>query len=203
MGRRPVDEEAKLSVRVPRGQQGFWDIMRELRRFRLADVDQRCNVHRETIRGYLKGLERAGFVEPVGKDGDHTVYELRRDQPDAPSVRRDGTLRKPALGQEQMWRVMKMAGAGGFSADDLAVTASTEEDPVAVETARRYLRALHRAGYLAVVTPGKTTGGRTVYRLLPNMRTGPLAPQIQRIKAVWDPNLRRHVGTAEVEGGAS
>lgn len=210
MGRLPVDVQARLRVRVPRGQQGFWEVIRDLKTFTVKDIDQRCGGARQTVRDFVKRLERAGYVEAEDTDAATGAirYRLLIDQPDAPQLRRDGSPARQRLGQEQMWRVMRMSGTGGFTAADLALTASTEEHPVPLTAAQSYLKALKRAGYLMVVQPGKPghrpgTGSLTVYRLIPSMKTGPLAPQVQRIKAVWDPNLRRHVGDAEVEGVSS
>lgn len=208
MAQRPVDVQARLTVRVPRGQQGFWEIIRDLKAFTVSDVDQRSNVARSTVRDFIVRLERGGFVARDGVDetSGHIRYRLVRDQPDAPKLKRDGSPARQRLGQDQMWRVIRMSGSGGLTATDLALTASTEDHPVKLTTAQAYLKALHRAGYLAVLRPGRPghkpgTGSLTVYRLLPSMRTGPLAPQVQRIKAVWDPNLCRHVGQGDVEGG--
>lgn len=215
MARLPVDVVAKLSVRVKRGQQGYWDIVRDLVRqgdgiVTARAVHDRAGGHAASVRDYLRRLERAGILirihpEPGSGSGRAAIAQWRlgrRCGPEAPRLRRDGTPATPAMGQEQMWRVLKMAGAGGVSAADLAWTASTEEHPVRAATAAAYLSALRRAGYLAVVASGKPghrrgTGRQAVYRLLPDMNTGPLAPQIQRIKAVWDPNLGRHMGEAE------
>ncbi|GEO82298.1 hypothetical protein ROR02_24290 [Pararhodospirillum oryzae] len=200
-----MDDMARLSVRVPRGRQGIWETLRALTAggasASLPEIlDGSAEAHKSTIRTYLRCLEAAGIV--AREEGDGVRYRLLRDPgPEAPRLRRDGSPAQHSLGTEQMWRVLRMASA--LDARELAVTASTEEHPVALDTARAYLRALDRAGYLAVVEPGRPghkvgTGHLTVYRLINN--TGPLPPQIQRIKAVWDQNLRAHVGEGVIEG---
>lgn len=193
MGRRPVNE-AVLVVPL-RGHQHFWSTMRELRRFTVADIDGAGNARRDTVRDYVRRLRRAGILKRVGaepKPGtDADVYEIVYDPgPEAPSVRRDGTvIPRPGLGNEQMWRAMKMLGF--FNHRDLSVHASTDEVAVKTATAKAYLKHLLAAGYLAVATPA--AGSKpAVYRLVKN--TGPLAPMIQRTDWVWDPNLRAVMG---------
>ncbi|CCG07335.1 hypothetical protein [Pararhodospirillum photometricum] len=212
MGRLPVDEVARLSVRVPRGRQGIWQTIRALAgggggAFTLPEVMARsAERSKETVRTYLRCLEAGGIVvrEGLAVDGGAMRYRLVADPgPEAPRLRRDGSPAALCLGTEQMWRVLRMASPG-LDARELSVTASTEEHPVALGAAAAYLRALHHAGYLAVVEAGRPghkpgTGKRTVYRL--TRCTGPLAPQIQRIRAVWDPNLSCHMGEGVVEGG--
>lgn len=207
MARRPADEMARLTARVPRGQQGFWDVIRDLRTFTISDIDQRSNVARPTVQDFVRRLERGGYVRrtglrPVGRGSPAKVYELVADQPEAPRLRRDGSpARDTGRGIEQMWRTAKMLGR--FTCRELAVHAATEVAPVSVETAKAYCRHLARAGYLVIAQPAKAghkpgTGQQAVYRLRPDMNTGPLPPQIQRTDWVWDPNLKRVMGP---EGG--
>ena len=205
MPRHPIDVMAKLTVKVPRGHQGYWEIVRDLgaggAEFTLSDIDRQTNVHQQSVRDYLMRLVRAGIVDRVS-EADAAAHRYRlvaNPGPEAPRLRRDGTTARAPLGQENMWRTMKMAGARGFTIHDLAISASTEERPITFNTATCYVSALHRAGYL-VAWP-KKKGEPTTYRLLPSKISGPLAPMIQRIKAVWDPNLCRHVGPAEAERG--
>lgn len=198
MGRIASDVLAKLTVRVPRGQQAYWEIIRELRTFTISEIDARCFVHRDTIGDYVRRLVKAGFLVVEGNRGDAVVYRLEIDQPNAPRVRRDGTLAaEPGIGQDRMWRSMKMLKT--FTAEELASSASIEDETVTVGTAKEYIKHLQRAGYLAVViaaTPGYRpgTGNPARYRLRPDMITGPLAPQIQRTDWVWDPNRKAVMG---------
>lgn len=203
MGRHTADIMARLTVRVPRGQQGFWEVIRELHRKRgrwtAKDVDGSSNVHLSTVHDYLRRLTQGGFIARDGEIKGHIAFRLLIDQPEAPRLRRDG---KPVSalgqGQDQMWRTMKMMAR--FDARDLALHATTSDATVTLETARTYLRHLYRVGYLTVVEPGRPTGHRgrhamTVYRLIPSMNTGPLAPQIQRADFVWDPNRKKVMGS--------
>ncbi len=198
MGRQSADALAQINVRVPRGNQAYWEIIRELRTFTITDIEQRCNVLRNTIGDYVRRLARAGVIVAEGKRDKTIIYRLVTDQPDAPAVRRDGSLTMPqGLGQEQMWRTMKMLKT--FDAAELAASASTDTVGVSLETAKTYVSHLLRAGYLIVVVPAKPgykpgTGNPARYRLRPDMITGPLAPQIQRTDWVWDPNRKQVMG---------
>lgn len=203
MGRHSTEAMVKLTVRVPRGQQGFWDIIRELRTFTISDIDGRCNTHRQTIRDFVKRLEKGEFIRAVGNvEHDAVQYELVKDQPEAPRLRRDGSpARDMGRGQDQMWRAIKMLGE--FTARDIAIHATTDDVQVRLNAAASYLKHLHRAGYLKVTQAGKPghkpgSGHMATYRLIPGMNTGPMAPQVMRTEWVWDQNRNQAMGP---EGG--
>jgi len=204
MPRHGIDIWVKLTARVPRGHQGFWEIIRRLREFTVRDVEYQSNVQAQTVRDFVRRLYRGGYIEWIGErrigtHGKAHVYRLVHDQPEAPALRRDGSPAKvEGLANEQMWRTMRMLGR--FRATDLAVAASTEHRPITRNTAASYCRALARAGYLQVVEGGRAKHP-AVYWLPPGNRTGPLPPQIQRTKFVFDPNLQKAVGTGEPMGG--
>lgn len=158
----------------------------------------------DAARDYLRGLVRAGFVEvtderlergnslfkQAGKPMPTKHYRLLRDVgAEAPRVTRDGTLVTQGGATQAMWTTLRICGTTDFRL--LAINASTPECPVAEEAARHYVKVLAAAGYLEVVRPAQAgAGGKTAqYRLKPNMNTGPKAPQVQRTKRIWDPNL--------------
>jgi Mn-dependent DtxR family transcriptional regulator len=198
MGRHSAIVEVQLNARVPRGQQAYWDIIRELREFTLSDIDRRCNVARDTIGDYLRRLVKAGFIKADGMSGDAITYKLVKDQLEAPRVKRDGSVaRKIGLGTDCMWRSMKMLDT--FDAEELAAAASTELHTVKPGTAKDYITRLHQAGYLVIITeamPGHkpNTGQLARYKLPMHMRTGPRAPQVMRTKFVFDPNTQKIMG---------
>lgn len=190
MPRKPVHITAKIAVRTPCGEQGCWSVIRELRRFDRSTLVSRVQAHPMTVGDYLRRLTLAGYVTR----SDAAVYELAKDQPDAPRLRRDGTpAAEPGLGQEQMWRSMKMLGE--FSPRELAAAASTDATRVTPATAASYIKHLQRAGYLLCVAEAKSgtrkSSAQARFRLIPKMNTGPLAPQVQRTDWVWDPNTRK------------
>ncbi len=73
------------------------------------------------------------------------------------------------------------------------------EHPVAVQEAAFYCQYLARAGYLVVTAEGGPNRA-TRFRLLPSRYSGPRAPQIQRIRQVWDANKQEVVWRPE-DGG--
>lgn len=199
MSRRPITEMAGNRLR---GADAYWRIMLELSRdgatFTLTDVEQRTNAHRDSVRDYMLRLEKAGFLEVVSTDGGATgqakVYRLVKRQPEAPRPRRDGTLATAGSARDQMWRTAKIIKE--FSPKELAITASTEECQVKEADAKDYCHYLLKAGYIAIKQASQP-GRQAVYRFLPTRNTGPKAPMVQRVKAVFDPNLSQVVWTAK------
>lgn len=202
MARRPAPEWHALTISVPRGQDGFWQIIRELDKsgpWSIAAVDDCSNTHRASVQDFVARLVKAGIVgidtDAAGKKP--TLYRLIKKPNETPRLRRDGSSVPPS-GQQQMWVAMRSLQQ--FDGDELAYAASTPETKVDPVAARSYITRLHAAGYLAVVSPGKVTGGRAVWRFKPSMYTGPKAPQIMRTHFVFDPNRGAVVGDGtEVE----
>jgi len=200
-GRKPVHLVA--AARHPGSRQAMWEAMRRLRRFTVTSITNETNAVRDTARTFVESLARGGFLAAVGttepvdrmffKPGSGqkvpTVYELVQDiGVEAPRVRRDGSLCTQGLPREQMWRTMKLLAE--FTPRELAVAASTEAHPVADEDARDYVKHLLRADYLRIIVPA-TKRRQARYRLVRN--TGPKPPMVQRLKSVFDPNLRQIV----------
>lgn len=191
MARKPVDKQGKHDTR-----EAAWAAMRRLGTFTPPQIRSETLLGRDTVRDYIDGLAAAGYIEETGETVHQRgaaysrVYRVVRDAAEAPRVRRDGTAVTQGLGREQMWRTMRILGE--FSARDLAVTASTEEVLIAYAEAQTYCHYLHRAGYLAATDPGGP-GRPARYRFLRTRYTGPQPPQIQRVRQVYDANLREVV----------
>lgn len=189
---------------ILRGHDHLWSVIRELGRdgatFAVADLDGRSNMRRDSIADYLKRLARAGYVSPAGwrQDGHrrHQLWRLDRRPTATPSLRRDGAAGGQGAGQLQMWTAMRQMGA--WAARELAMTATTDDCRVSVETAKSYARRLEQAGYLAVLDPGGP-GRQKHWRLKPGMNTGPKAPMILHTKLVWDANRRKPMGPVLAE----
>ena len=183
--RRPVDKLAETGQQPPRI--ALWAAIRRLREFRVCEVRDDARVNNATTRDYLAGLLAAGYLS---RDGG--VYTLVRDVGvEPPRVTRDGRPTRNGAASEAMWRAMRILR--GFTARELAAHCSTPEVPISDIYARDYCRFLARAGYL------RSHDGR--YQMVPGRATGPRAPQIQRVKQVWDPHERRVVWP--VRGSAS
>jgi hypothetical protein len=186
-------------------RQAIWD---EIRRhgkdgFTVRELRDSTTLQTETVREFVTGLVNAGYLTILvdALDPDHPVlkdkagailYALVKNVGiDAPRVRKDGTPVTQGQGTANMWHTMWILGT--FSVRELAVTASIETCVIKEATAERYLRHLCEAGYL------RQTKGR--YRLLPYMHTGSKPPMIQRVKRVWDQNLKMVMWSEEqVEG---
>lgn len=192
-GRKPA--HLVSSARKPGGRQAVWAAIRRLRDgFTLPALAKGTDIHRDTIRTYLRGLEAAGYIvrDPVEPGRFVLVNDIGVE---APRVTRDGKPVTQGIRRENMWRTMRMM-RGDFSWRDLTIAASTEEFPVDEEDAKDYCAALAKAGYLVVTVKGKG-GGKSVtptrWRFNPARFTGPAAPMVQRLQSVFDPNLGKVV----------
>lgn len=197
------------AAKRPVSRDAMWATIRRLGTFTVPQLAGETNIQRDTIKTYVGGLEAAGYVERVGLEepvasqfGGRTngnfralVYRLVRDVGvEAPRVRRDGSEVQQGRGRDHMWRAAKMIG--DFTHRDLAVHASTEAVPIAEGEAKSYVQYLTKAGYLAVIRPANPHR-LALYRFLKSRNTGPQAPQVQRVKQVFDPNLGEVVWTQE------
>lgn len=185
----------KLTARVPRGHEGFWQIIRKLDPkgpWSVQDVHGYTNIlHHQTVNDFVLRLLKAGYVEQVGtKPGTRTtkvlkLYRLLKRPSETPSLRRDGTtLEMPA--QQRMWNAMRamkeftLAGLSNAACD-------SQHRPVPYYTAQRYVSHLVRVGYLIDVSRG-------FYRVKASMNTGPSAPKILRLHVVFDTNRNAVMG---------
>lgn len=165
------------------GRPEIWAALRQLRHATGETIRKTAAAQWATVEDYLKSLVAAGIVEitSVGpRRRDHMFALVRDTGAEAPRVRKDGSLIPPTQ-TEALWRSIKMIGT--FTAGELSAAAN-----VAEAQAKDYCQHLSRAGYLLTVE--KNHPNPTRYRLNPTRNTGPLPPQVQRTKAVYDPNLR-------------
>lgn len=200
MGRRPSDQRKRL-----KGNHAYWAAMQARKtRFTVSDIVGASQGDRPTVAGYIRSLAKAGFVEQIGEEQlvqggtPIKIYQITRQSFTAPKVRRDGSIVPPGA-NDHMWRTMKMLGK--FTPDELADAARTEDVPVSLDTARDYIKHLLAAGYLVVSRPAKVTGGRAQYAFRKSQNTGPAAPEIQKLKQVFDPNLRKVMYREEPDNG--
>lgn len=190
MASTPISQRHKKDSR-----QAVWNIVRQLRTdFTIADVAAKTKMATDTIRDYLNGLEKAGYLKgtPGQTIGSAKHYTLVKDAGfDAPRVKRDGSPCKRGAGNEQMWRTMRILKT--FTCAELAVNASTTKHQVKESTAVDYCGDLLKAGYLRVVSGHGPVA--VTYRLIRN--TGPKPPIVQRIKQIYDQNQQKVVWTEE------
>lgn len=189
---------ALLTSSTPEGaltdREKLWAAMRELRTFTIAELSLKSKVDRRTCkaRDYLTGLVRAGIVDVVHYGpGRFSTYTLIKDcGVCAPRVRKNGAL-LPDSGRTRMWRAMPILGV--FSIRELANAASLNDALIAYEEAKSYCCWLARGGYIRKVDPA-------TYRFVPARNTGPKAPQILRVKQLYDPNTDKVVTASPPEG---
>lgn len=188
---------AKLNLQIPRNHDGIWSLMRWFAQhqgyFTLDELRRQIggNIADEDLTAYVRALDRGGFITPELTIGFDPRYRVNLKFVETPRVRADGSLMTGPQRFGNMWRSMKMCGY--FTAVDLAIAASLPDLPISREQAARYADDLVAGGYLVARDRGNEP---RLYRLRPNMNTGPAAPVILRARFVWDANLCRIMGQA-------
>lgn len=190
---------------VLRGHDHFWSVIMGRHRtgqtFSVRDIDLASNADTGAVRDFVQRLEKARLIEAVG---DVPTFVDRQWRPvvvqtAAPRVRRDGSIIESQPATRCMWNLMRgPMGRSGFTYLDLVHWSQTEETRISANTAKSYIGALNRAGYLIRLDPGKP-GTPAIWRLDPAMNTGPQAPMILRTKLVFDANQQKIMGDAEAE----
>ena len=172
------------------GRECIWDVIRRQKTFTVPDLESQVPMHISSVREYVLALEKAGYIAKTTQPAHLFVaiwYQLAKDAPTAPRVRKDGSEIIQGRGQENMWRAMRVLKE--FSAVDIAITASAGGVMVSLRAAKAYCGKLCQAGYIMA------KNGR--FRFVPSMYTGPKPPMIQRNKQVYDPNLKKVVWPKE------
>ncbi len=178
------------------GRPEIWAALRALKSATGEEIRKTAAAQWATAEDYLLSLVAAGIVtveeRPPRRRRDNRFTLVQDTGAEAPRVRKDGSIVPPTK-TEALWRTIKMLG--NFTYAELAAAAGAEG-----LQARDYCQHLARAGYL-LVTETKHPNP-TIYKLAPGKNTGPLPPQIQRTKTVYDPNLRQIVW-ADADAAAS
>lgn len=174
----PVDR-----INTYKQRETLWAEMRRIKRFTLPQITAPTTYDPATVTYYITSLIAAGYVKRLERGGRFkpAVYKLVKDALEPPRVRLDGSPVTQGTGRDQMWRSMRILKR--FGINDLVAASSTEDHKVAEAEARTYCQVLARAGYLR-------RDGKLYVHI---KHTGPKAPQIQRVKRLWDPNLKEVV----------
>lgn len=169
----------------------LWRAIRRRKEFTIADLKKNCDLDYNTIALYVRALTRAGYLTrrpcparpgPQSPDSAYRtrhIYTLAKDAIEPPRVRKDGTEISQGKGTQRMWNTLRVRKIATI-ADIWALSNTTQR------MAAEYLRYLEKAGYVRNIYAGAPVA---TYRLIRD--TGPKAPMIQRIKQVWDPNLKK------------
>lgn len=181
---------------LPQGPQHYWSQMVALSRkggFTITDIFKACSLRaRKTVKDYVRYCAVQGFVTQVGerpteKNRQAVVYKVVDPRRAAPIQRRPEFEDSRGRRAQQLWTAMRALRV--FTAQELAIAASTDAVPVPETTARGFLRVLAKAGYVAEVGQRKGRGQRAHWKLLPAFNSGPQAPAlIEGASVLYDRN---------------
>lgn len=190
------------------GQDVIWIAVRELKEFTRDDVtmwihrNKYESINDSTVRSYLNRLLKGGHLEvssteEKSKCATLYTYTLVKDCGlVAPRLNKKGEKVTQGQGRKNLWRTMKILKL--FSWRELVAAASTDDVKIAPMEAKRYVSYMHKAGYLTQSRSYDRREGKVAqYCFNSSMNSGPLPPQIQRSKAVFDPNLNQVVWSPE------
>lgn len=194
---RPILTIVELSASVPRGEVGFWSIIRDLDKigvWTVRQVHDKTNVSVRQVTDYVRRLRLGGFAKVVdevsilpngGKLPPARVYRLVKCPVIAPRLRNDGSV-LPEREHDQLWRAMKMV-------KDWTVNDLSDYCPgISTNNIYRYCRRLEAAGILS--RSGTAAEKDVRYRLVRNL--GLLAPRVLATDFVFDPNTKSVVGAS-------
>lgn len=201
---RSMPERVSLNARLPRGEAGYWALIREADKrgtWTVPQIEAETNVGAGQIRAYVRKLVKAGVARVEKAETRHNrplpkEYRLALKQKEQPRISARGMLVVSSQ-QDCMWRAMRTM-RGGFNVRELAHAASLPEQTVLEKAAARYVELLVRAGYLALLQERQGRYGLRVWRLKPSMNTGPLAPTVYRTEAIYDRNLNEIMGACDL-----
>lgn len=185
--RKPVDKLNGFDSR-----EAVWKVIQMKRVFTVREIHQATDLEISSVRDYIRGLTNAGYLSEDAAAKTATFTLIKDVGVDAPRVQKDGSEVTMGRGRINMWRAMYILQV--FTAKDLAINATTPECVIKLNSAEDYCLHLFRAGYLR-----RDKGGR--YTFLRHMFTGPKPPMVQRVKRVWDQNLKKVMWSEDGQGG--
>jgi hypothetical protein len=198
---------------LPQGPQHYWSQMVALTRkggFTVTDIHKACALRsRNTVKAYVAFCAQAGHLEKIAeettvKNRAAFIYRVRNLRAEAPVQRRDSFTGDRGRRCQQLWTAMRALRS--FTVRDLAIAAATDTIAVPEATARTYVNALMKAGYLVEIGHRRQRGVQAHWKLMPAFNTGPLAPAtVERGTAIYDRNLERvvNLNVSETTGRAA
>jgi hypothetical protein len=180
-----------VNVRII-GDDDYWNLILAhdvLGAWSVDDIAEDSRVSKAVIRIFIERLVKGGYAQAVitalGKDTVRPLaFRLLKRPLCKPRLKADGSP-LPETMLETMWRSMRMAKT--FSAQSLSDFGNERETKVSLETARRYLSDLAKAG---IVAPLEKSG--KTFRLVRNL--GSRAPRVLTAHIVFDPNSKTVIG---------
>jgi hypothetical protein len=201
----PINLKLKAHKAIPlrRGVDHYWKVMMDAavanEAFSARDVASKSDGNVGPVTAFIKRLALGGFLAVEDASGAQPTYHVRVKQSATPRVREDGSIASGVVKQAAMWNTMRSPSSrAGFTAQDLVVWGSTDDSPIAFQTARRYIAHLAKAGYLVQAEKGGK-GKPAIWRLLPHMNTGPAYPMALMTKVIFDQNRWEVVGEASFD----
>lgn len=163
-----------------------WNEVRKRKEFRYADIEVAVGVSNRTARKFVKEWvagKLVGFSHEVGRK---KVFKVLRTEIHSPNrYDADGTLQVEQTVHGNLWKAIRSLTA--FTVTDLVATSNTPNCEVSEKEAAEYCEALLAAGYLHQVRKAVRGRRSAAYRIARN--TGPRAPQMTSIPAIFDGNV--------------
>lgn len=187
-----VTKHEMLGGKPPR--QRMWEAIRTINgTFFAIDIAQLSGCELANVYHYLRSLTKALFVtvEEVAttkRKGDRLSkrYTLIKNTGiEAPRINAKGETVLASPKFEVLWRTLRILNS--VTTNQLVDHAEAAGLTITKRSVNIYTKALLDSGYINVT--GKE--GSRVFSLKPSMNTGPRPPQLQSIKAVYDPNLNK------------
>lgn len=189
---------ATIRVIVPPGPETLWPLIREMGikgSFTAHDVAWRCSAAPAAVESYIGKLHAAALVSRAGETTDRkALWQLGSRKVQPPFLDGRGNPSHAHETALRIWKALRMAKV--VSVTTLRNFVDDRDFTLSADTARTYLNALMRAGYLDLI-PAEQACGENRYRLRPVMMTGPLPPRLLRATLVYDPN-RQSIANATV-----
>lgn len=148
--------------------------------------------HAETLKPWLRRMQRAGFVRDEGLTDGHDanrsrgrtrLYRMITRPPRLPDIDRNGQ-RRPETNIQTMWRTMKMLKR--FTIAELHA-AVAEGRAITLSSAAVYVWQMKRAGVVSAVGPERRRNAATQFAVT-GLVKGDLAPMVVGKVRVYDPN---------------
>ena len=175
-------------------RQRMWEAIRSIKgEFYAVDIERLSDCELANVYHYLRSLSKAQFVTvrevaTTKRKGDRLskAYTLIKNTGiEAPRINAKGEIVTAGPKYELLWRTFRILNT--VTTDQLLDHAAAAGLEMTKRSVNTYTRALLDAGYISAA--GKD--GSRIFTLKPAMNTGPRPPQIQSIKAVYDPNLNK------------
>jgi hypothetical protein len=199
------------------GPEGWWKEMVQQTRangfFTAPSIYPAPPRKRSALRVYLSACISLGVIERLGDVPGRllkTTLVAYRVLPqalrlvDAPIRRRSGYTGMAGRRGAAIWTAMRYAGP--FTSKSLASLASTDDLVINQRYVEKWIERLNHVGLLIVLTPRQHVNGRlrsAVYRLRPDMNTGPKPPAFLTDGSVFDRNLKVRINVTTHAGVAA